>query len=292
VLRIVLGFLLLIGAGAEARDVGSPVPPNIYNLSTRDSATPGSDFYDTTGKFRIYPTIDASTGIFVTIGQSKIASNSSAPATPYSPTNGSKCINLNPYDGFYYIANDPQLGSSASAGFLQSGWQARLCDKLIAAGKYTQVILIPIAIAGSSVLDWDTGGVYHDRIRAATALLNAMNITPTGWLWQQGTTDCANSMSQTTYQTTLRSVISYERSFSGRSSDKWMIAEDTIQGTGNTVCSGIEAAQTAVAGDTGNLTGPNADTLGFSTYTDGTHYNNTGNDAIAGLWSTKIQAGF
>jgi hypothetical protein len=123
-------------------------------------------------------------------------------------------------------------------------------------------------------------------------MLTAMGITPTAWLWQQGTTDSINGMNQTTYQTTLRSVISYERSLSGRSADRWMIAQDTINGAANNVSTAIRAAQAAVAGDSNNFLGPDCDTLTFPTNSDGTHFNDTGNAAVTGLWSTKIRADF
>jgi hypothetical protein len=293
---ILLATIFVISSHVAARDAGLPTAPNTYNMPAINAPTPiGSNNWDTTGKQRIFPTIGVGTAVFVTIGQSKIANNSSPPATPYSPTNGSKCINLNPYEGpdpHYYVANDPVVGASASAGFFQAGWHGRLCDKLINAGKYTQVIFMPIAIGGTAVADWAPGGTYNPRITAAAALLTGMGITPTAWLWQQGTNDCVNGTSGSAYQTALQNVIAYERGLPGRSADKWMIAEDTINGAGNTVCSGIETAQTTVGGQAGNSIGPNSDTLGTPTYTDGTHYNNTGNDAIAGLWSTKIQAAF
>jgi hypothetical protein len=152
--------------------------------------------------------------------------------------------------------------------------------------------VIPIAIGGSSVIDWDIGGAYHDRIRAASALLTSMGLTPTAWLWQQGTTDSINGMAQATYQTTLRSVISFQRNQPGRSADKWMIALDTINGGSNTTSAALRAAQAAVAGDANNFLGPDCDTQTFPTNSDGTHFNDIGNDAIAGLWATKIRAAF
>lgn len=267
---------------------GRPELPNIYGLSDTDHA---GDNFDTSAKKRIYPTIDGTTGVFVTIGQSRIANNSAAGATPYTVSNPSKCLNLNPYDGAYYVANDPVLGASASAGFNNAGWHGRLCDKLIAAGKYTQVVLIPIAIAGSSVTEWDSGGPYRDRIRAASAMLTAMGITPTAWLWQQGTTDSIAGMTQSTYQTALRAIIAYQRSLPGRSADKWMIALDTIHDA-NVTSSDIRVAQNAVAGDSNNFLGPDCDTLTSPTNSDGTHFNNTGNDAVATLWTSKISAAF
>lgn len=268
---------------------GRPALPNLYNLSDTDN--PGDNF-DTSAKTRIYPILNGTTGIFVTIGQSRITNNSAVPAVPYVCTNGVKCINLNPYDGAYYIANDPVLGCSASAGYLNSGWHGMLCDKLINAGKYTQVVVIPIAIAGTSVTQWDVGGPYHDRIRAASAMLTAMGINPTAWLWLQGTTDAIAGMNQATYETALRAVIAYQRLLPGRFADKWMIAQDTIHDPANTISLPIRAAQAAVAGDFNNSLGPDCDTLIYPTYADGTHFNATGNDAVAALWSTKIQAAY
>jgi hypothetical protein len=98
-----------------SRGSGTPESTNPYGLSTRDHISGlNDDFYDVVGKRRMYPTIGADTGIFVTIGQSRIANNSSSPATQYVCTNEGECINLNPYDGFFYIADDPVLGASAS----------------------------------------------------------------------------------------------------------------------------------------------------------------------------------
>lgn len=272
---------------------GTPESLNPYGLSTSDHISGlNDDFYDYVGKRRIYPTINGTTGVFVTIGQSRIANNSASGSVQYVCTNLGKCINLNPYDGQFYTADDPVLGASASTGFMRAGWHGRLCDKLINAAKYTQVVMIPIAMGGSSVTDWDSGGIYHDRIRAASALLTAMSITPTAWLWQQGTTDSINGMGQTTYQTALRSIISYQRGLSGRSTDKWMIALDTIHDA-DVTSSALRAAQTAVAGDSNNSLGPDCDTLTLAgAFSDGTHFTNTGNDSVAGLWSTKIQAAF
>lgn len=259
---------------------------NRFRLSEFDHA--GNNF-DTTGKRIAYPVLDGSTGIFVTMGQSRISNNSSTPASPYTPTNGAKCLNLNPYDGQFYVAADPVLGCSASVGYFNAGWQARLCDKLINAGKYTSVVIIPIAIAGSSVLEWNPGtpGPYADRIRAASAMLTDLGINPTAWLCQIGTTDAINGMTQSVYQTQMRSIITYQRSLAGRSADKWMIARDTI--ASGVTSSAIRAAQAAVAADTGNYAGPDCDTVPSGNM-DTLHYNDTGNDFVAGLWDAAIRA--
>lgn len=266
---------------------GSAPSRNKYRLSDVDKA---GNNYDITTKKRVYPTIDAGTGVFVTIGQSRISNNSSAPASPYTPSNGVKCLNLNPYDGHYYLLQDPVLGCSASVGYFQAGWQARLADKLIAAGKYSKVVIIPIAISGSSIADWNpSSGAFSDRIRAASAMLTDKGISPTAWLCQIGTTDNINGMSQSDFQTYMRAAINFQRSFAGRANDKWMIAQDTI--ASGATSSAIRAAQAAVAADSKNYLGPDCDTVP-SGYMDPLHYNDTGNDYVAGLWDVAIRAAF
>lgn len=268
---------------------GRPELPNLYGMPTIDDAS-GANF-DTTTKQRVYPVLDGSTGVFVTLGQSRIANNSVSSSTPYTPTNVGKVLVLNPYDGAFYVASDPVLGASATPGYGFAGWHGRLGDKLLAGTpKYSQVIFVPIARSGASVTEWKSGAAYAPRIIAVCRMLTAMSITPTAWLWQQGSTDNGSGMSQATYEANLRAVISYARGQTGRSSDKWMIARDTMNS--GTTSSAIRAAQVAVAGDTNNYAGPDCDLATSPTYSDGTHFNDTGNDYVAGLWDTAIRGAF
>lgn len=287
-------IFLCLCAPVLAHEAGNLPFANTYGLyDTPSLGTPGN--WDTTGKFSIPSSvINGTTGVFVTIGQSRISNQSSSPATQYVPTNSVKCLNLNPYDGQIYKLIDPVLGASvvASNSLFSIGWHGQLCDKLINAGKYTQVLLLPIAQSGSSVTDWISSGFANIRLTVAASWLTSLGLTLNGWLWQQGTTDCISGMSQNTYQTNLRSVISYERALSGRSSDKWMIAQDSVKDGAGTTCSAIRAGQASVAGDSNNILGPDIDSLPTTDYDAGPHFNNTGNDAAAGLWSTKIQANF
>lgn len=286
-----LAFLIVLPLAA--REAGKPDYLNLFGLIDTPSLGTGGN-WDAATKQEIYPAIGAGTGIFVTLGQSRISDISASGSTRYTPTNGSNCINLNPYDGHFYKLTNPALGASWNPALPQQqiDWMGRLCDKLITAGKYTQVVFIPIAQSGSSVVDWMTGGFANIRLTVAASWLTAKGITPTAWLWQQGTTDCINAMTQATYQTDLRAVIAYERGLTGRSADKWMIAEDSVKDGTGAVCTAIEAAQAAVAADANNFVGPNADGLPTSDYDSGPHFNDTGNDAIAGLWSAKVQAAF
>jgi hypothetical protein len=268
----------------------------LYDLNpggpTGITGAPGNA--DATVKQIIYTVPQAGDGVFVTIGQSRISNQSMSTATQYTPTNGVKCLNLNPYDGNVYQLIDPVFGATSYWGNPtgQIGYHGQLCDSLINAGKYTRVFFIPTAQDGASVADFLNGGIAFNRVTVPAQWLTYLGWTPTAWLWQQGNADCIAGMSQATYTADLRSVISYERGLSGRSSDKWMIALDSIMNASGGTCSGITAAQTAVGGDSNNFVGPNANGLPTTDYDATLHFNNTGNTAMSGLWSTKIQANF
>lgn len=300
-LSFILFFILTIAAAAQSGKghrgsfgmIGAPEYRNrffmpSYGPANSVTATPVN--YDITKKFRVANNIFAG-AFFLRIGQSRIANISSQPYTPYVVANPTKCLNFNPYDGFVYQLSDPVLGSSYNPAFVEQtgGWAGQLCDDLIVANKYTQVAFMDIATGGSSVLDWIPGGKFNVRMHVAISWLKLKGIFPTAIMWQQGTTDAINMMSQTTYQTNLRSVISDYNSLMGIAG-AWDIALDTQSMGAN--WAPVRAAQTLVAGDNGNVLGPDMDTIPFPADNDGTHYNNSGNTLAASLWSTNIQAHF
>lgn len=268
---------------------GRPTLPNRFAFPDVDKE--GNSF-DTSAKRRVLAGIDSNTAVFVTMGQSRIANNSSPGQTQYQVTHPAAALNLNPYDATFYVADDPLLGCSASAGYSQAGWQGRMCDELISDGAYQKVVLIPIAVAGSSISEWVPGAAYAPRISAINAMLGEMGITPTAWLCQIGTTDAIAGMSQATFAANLRSVISSQRSAAGREGDAWVIAQDTINGTGNSTSSAIRAAVASVAADAGNHLGPDIDVATYPTYSDGTHFKDAGNVLVAGLWADRLEAIF
>lgn len=294
-MRWVVLALCLVASLAFARDVGRLEYPNTTGIADFQItlSTPASD---TLGRSQLFfpGNMSNPTGThfawFVTVGQSRTANVSSAPAHQYSVTNGTHCVSLNPATGKMYIANDPILGASAPLGNFQAGWHGKLCDLLIngATKGYTDVGFIAVAIGGSSVLDWIPSGQFNARMQAAASWLTAMGITPRAWIWQQGLADCA--MAGATYQTNLQNVLVSERGFSGRSGDRWMITVDTVSGISPQVtCPAIASAQTTVAGQTNNVAGPNLDSIPVADY-DGIHYNDTGNSYVATQYQTAIGA--
>lgn len=276
---------------------GNPTPPNKYGMS--DPLLP--DFpcmRDTSAKKRLL-NIDITTiPVFVTLGQSRISNISATGATVYTPTHTTNVININPYDGFLYQLTSPILGTTyvPTVPAENIDWHGRLGDDLITDGWHsaTKIAFLPLAIGGAAIDNWDPNGVdpvYASRIAAACALLNDLAIDPIAWLMQIGTTDSIAGTSQSAFAASMRSVIAYQRSFVGRSSDKWFIAKDTINGTSNNVSTAIQAAVDDVVADAGNYAGPDFDAaFTYPTYSDGSHFTDAGNSAAAAAWENSIVA--
>lgn len=211
----------------------------------------------------------------------------------YTATNTGKNLNFSITNGGLYQSKDPLLGCTGYHPNLPSNpwptghWGIRLADKLINAGVCNNVILIPIGVGGSNILDWQVGGGNNARYAVTNARLNTAGITPSCIMFEQGESNFGTS--QAVYAAALTSMIGTIRGI-------WptlplFIALSTwINGMTD---ANVRAAQ-AAAVNHGNAiwAGPDGDSLG-NTYrqSDQTHWNNTtGSDAIAGLWQTALHA--
>jgi hypothetical protein len=154
------------------------------------------------------PEQDAHTAVILTIGQSNAANYTSK---AYSSRHGSAVLNF--FNGKCYIASSPLLGADGSWG----EYWTELGNRLIEAKAYNTVILAASAIGGTSVAQWQVGGVsaagfdpyssaHGVRENLNTMLMNVLTqVRPyyriTQILWHQGEGD---------YQT---SAADYTRSF-------------------------------------------------------------------------------
>lgn len=216
----------------------------------------------------------------------------------YTPTNASAIDNFNVYDGGMYAAADPLLGASWMYTTLgQSGSNpspgnigTRVADLLITNGKFDRVILVPVAIGGTSVSMWATGSLSN-RITTAMARLESRGIVPGmtnvtfAVIWGQGESDSGTS--QADYTSRLNTVISNAAAagFSGR----WFINKQTwLAGTTNAT---VQAAQDAMPNGSTIFAGANADSLNATNrYADNTHFNDTGIAALATLVYNAMHA--
>lgn len=238
------------------------------------------------GKVRRDPRLNAgeTTGVFVVAGQSNCANTVETNATL---TNASKIDNLNIFDGGLYAAADPLVGCDGLLGNTFS----RVADKLITAGIFARVILIPIGVGGSSAAQWADTSALGQRLIVAARRAAALGLTVSAYLWQQGEQDKTNGTSQSSYAASLAAAIALPRNAGFNA--PWFIAKCSyINGA---VSSAVQAAQVAAANGTTIFAGADTDSLTGTTTNrrpDDTHFKAAGADAAATLWKTAIDSVF
>lgn len=218
--------------------------------------------------------------------------------TAYVPTNASVLDNFNVYDGAVYAAADPLLGAGWAYTVLggvgtnpsPGNIGTRVGDLLITNGKFDRVILVPVAIGGTTASDWSTGSMSN-RIPTAMRRLLSRGIVPGttnvtfAIIWGQGESDAGTS--QVNYTSRMNTVIASAAAagFSGR----WFINKQTwIAGA---VDANVQAAQVGLPNGSTVFAGADADSLNAANrYADNTHFNDAGMAALATLVYNAMHA--
>jgi hypothetical protein len=280
-------FALLLPIAAQAQFVGGSGSYHLYTLNDY-----GQTPYTTTaGKTTATaPASGASTGVFIVAGQSQAGNHG---VSNFTPSNAANCLQINIYDGVVYRLADPALGATGTAG----SYIGRLCDKLITAGKYTNMVMIPVAIGGTKIKQWTpagdpalySSGWWAHRLVVALKRAHQQGYAPQGIIWEQGTQDAAGGTTQAAWQADFQLLVTMMSAagFTG----KWLVPQSTlVAGASNST---IRAAQAAVANGSTVIAGPDLDTLtGGNLQGDGVHRSDTGNDNAATALSSNIVSNF
>ena len=238
----------------------------------------GKGFSIAAGKTEVSPLTmpNENTAIILIIGQSTAANICNSAYTPLN----AKVHNLNIHNGAMYRAVDPLLGPDG----LNGNWATELGDKLITAGTYDRVILVPIAISGSNADEWGSG-VCHHRVACAINRLFAFGMTPTFVLYQQGESEQIDGISKATYKTGVNNTIATLRGL-GVEAPIFVAKATKVNGV---VSSTIQEEQAELVDNpNGIYAGADTDSLDGSYRFDGTHWNATGRAAVATLWQNVL----
>ncbi len=193
---------------------------------------------------------------------------------------------FNFYLGNYYPLADPLLGAKGNKG---SVW-SRLGDTLIQKGFAKVLIIAPVAIGGTTLVQWKPGGINNHLIVETINALQTKGLTITHILWHQGESDhtihnilMSAADNATQYRNNFLELARQIRSLGVQAPIFTAIA---------TQCSGMPAdtmlqkAQRDLSNDTMKIyTGPNTDSLGTEYRFDGCHFSNSGLLKHASLWS-------
>jgi len=229
--------------------------------------------------------------VLITAGQSNY--EAVAPSA-YTPVNGGALDNINPYNGQMYVAADPLLSCTLAlpSPYGPGGVSLRVADLLITNGKFDRVIIVPIAIGGTVVAMWGTGGALSNRIPAAMARLASRGIVPGmsgvtfAFLWGQGESDAATGTAP--YVASINQVLAslFATGFNGRA---WINLQTMLSGVTSAT---TRAAQSSGSVITGNVfQGADADSLNTTfRQADQTHFLDTGMASLATLIYNAMHA--
>lgn len=290
-MRIVALVLALICAisTVDAQSRGGSVQ-DPYLLANFPTAIP---YTQTAGLTVRSPTINPAqkTLIYFAMGQSN---RTNINPTTFVPTHASQIDNFNVYDGTLYSINGAVLGAAwyptSSVGI--GNLVLRVAENLIAnAPNFDRVIVVPLALPGTSANDW-ANGVLANRGTIALARLANRGITcsMTGVTcmieWGLGETDNLLGTSQANFVAWSNQTFAAMTAagFTGRI----FIPKETWN-AGSTSAT-IQAAQVALRDSVTKFNGGDLDTLDNTNRFDTTHFNDTGAAAAATLIYNAIHA--
>jgi hypothetical protein len=198
-----------------------------------------------------------------------------------------------------YTYTDPPLGSTWA--YLSLGGSGSTCgtiatcgsvggriadifisgDGTVPASTFARVIVVPVAVGGTPIAQWDTNGPLFNRICVAMKRLAARGIIPQtnvtfAILWGQGEGD--HGTATATYKAALNDIQAQAVScgFSGR-----LFVNEQTWLSGATDAN-VQSAQTSIVDNVKFWAGFNADSLSATNrQSDNTHFNDTGVAAFA-----------
>ena len=297
VLAVGLSSLAVAGASmSRVRPFSAPDPGNIFYETGGIANT--TVYRDFTGRTTRSLAINGSedTLIMICAGQSL---STDLITDTFSPTNGTKLDNYVWFNGTNWAAQDALLGTSWNGSTATShNFNFRVADGIISNGKFDRVIIVPVAMSGTTVNLWVNDFVgeptgYYRMVQTAIKKLKAQGITGTTtgvkWLfkWNQGESDTQQSTTQGNYTTDwnkLKALVSVDLP-----QMKFMIAKETRYIGNNSAA--VQAAQAAAVNGVDTFVGEDMDSIGAGGREgDDTHLNATGGNSAATMGIAAITA--
>lgn len=263
---------------------GASLPDPFLLDESVNPAPPTVTYRDTKGLTLRSKSIDPTkkTLVFICAGQSL---RMNINPTLYLPTNSAVVDNLNIYDGAIYNIAGPLLGTSTltTSPFGPGNLCARVADLFVTNGRFDRVIIVPIAVGGTSLALWATGPLAS-RIPVAVRRLAAAGITPAtpGVTFAIemgiGEADYAIGTTQASFAASWATVVANAQAagFAGR----FFMPRET---NANDTTSGTVLAQQAVVDNVTTFASGNINTIQLAQRLDAQHLNDAGAAAAATL---------
>lgn len=281
VLALILALVTTIAAACWAGPINVSSNKDPFTIVEFPGQPAGNS--DARGRALQSSAIPNTWAVIVLMGQSLPASNATGSYTTVS----ANAQMLSIYGGIYPCAN-PVLGASVATSLGSNGPSCIIADGLISGGAFPGVLMVPIAIDGTSAADWNSPQL-STRITATWNRLAAIGLKPTYILYHQGQQDQALNLNTNpaAYTASVQSTATQWRNLGY--TGNFIVALETM--VSNTTDSNIRTAQAnTVNSGLCIVQGADTDTLttGTNRQADGTHLTQTGNSNYAGLDVTVI----
>lgn len=255
--KLLLLIVLLSGCGDDTV---------IANASASDR------FISTAEKVEVDCAIIQNPVVFLTFGQSNAANSVDV---KYTPVNNI----YNVFDGKCYKASDPLLGASGALG---STW-TRLADKLMNIDPTRDIIIVSVAVGGSSISQWQIGSDNMVYLVNQVYKLRCLGLTVDKILFHQGESDAASFMPWDMWVNYFNHMYTTLRKYEINAPIYVAQATSCL----NNWSADIRYAQWLVAYAISDVHfGPDTDTI-LDRY-DGCHFSGVGADKHADLWLEKL----
>lgn len=233
----------------------------------------------------------STTKVIIIGGQSNMAT--AAGTATYTPVSAGS-DNLNPWDGGIYGCGDAVLGATFDGTSAVSSVVSRIADRIIANGKATRVIMVPIAVAGTLFSAWAPNSAARTSLfyRLVTAILRCRSrgLEPDFIIWGQGETDNAAGTSSASITASIQAIVAGIRAAPISCNTPFYVGKYSLNVTVSaTVQAGIANALSAPSGIiAGYDADTNATVAGGFRNADNIHLSNTGLTLVANGWADLI----
>lgn len=189
---------------------------------------------------------------------------------------------FNFWQGHYYAAADPLLGATGSGGSVWTLMAKQLLEKHM----FDQVILIPAAIGGTSVAQWQPGGELHPMLLTRLQLVKRSGLQVTHFLWHQGEADNPLSPDHGTdlegYRQGMQQIIAVTHQYFPQA--KFFVAQTSHCAAMAPSSAALRAVQAKLADGKSVMRGPNTDAIGEKDRYDDCHFSGSGLQKHADGW--------
>jgi hypothetical protein len=192
--------------------------------------------------------------------------------------NGDNVFNY--FDNHYYIASDPLLGATGTAGSMWTITANKLIEKKMA----DKVILIAAGVGGTSVKQWRNGGDLNKMLESRLKETQERHIDITHFLWHQGESD--NGTYEAEYENGLTEVIKLTQHYYPHA--KFFVSQASAH-CPNASSDAILKSQREVTKLENVFLGPNTDLIDAIDRWDGCHLSGRGVEKASNSWVEFIQ---